>query len=426
MSRLRPAPSRSLRVLAPEQRRFECSSCPARCCTSPWGNPVSKAEIERILGDDEARGRLSAREQRILRAGVLPMIEFERNLRCVFLDDDLLCSLHKLRGHDFLPATCQAYPFGFLAHESGRPVALLSRYCPSIRDNRGAEVEGVLPAKLEQAGVARPLASSLGLRSGRVLSREHFAWLVDAWRDVLERAPLPEALVRLFQATDRFDEALSRGAAAGTPGALTEGALAKAWEAADPSQPSPMPRRRTSFSARVLLAYLLGGLSYPSRVLLPHRTRKRSFGENVRSLANRLAWLLSWGQVDLYLVSGRVPIRRVERVESVLAGPHAGVVAEYLSEVLWRRQGMHRQTYLHRVLVELALMAVIISRHAKAAAAARGGVRAEEGEVREAIGVAELLFSHHGEEAGGVVLSILRMRLLSDEGQFRSLLAAEA
>jgi lysine-N-methylase len=414
-----PARGRTLPILVPEDQRYDCSSCPARCCTSPWGIPVSQEEIERIGSDVIAQARLDARQHRILRAGVLPMVERDRSLRCVFLDDDLLCSLHKARGHAFIPATCQAYPFGFQSHESGRPVALLSRYCPSIRDRRGAAVEPLLAAKLDQAGGARPLSASLGLRSGRVLGKEQFAWLIDAWREVLTGVAVPEALVRLFEATDRFDGALVQDA---TP---SPAALAAAWQKAEPDRPVELRRRRQGFSQRILLAYLLGGLSYPSRVLLPHRTKPISFWDRLRSLGNRLAWLLSLGQVDLYLVPGRVPVGRVARVESVLLGPHTSVVTEYLREVLWRRQGMHKKTYLHRILVDLALMAVVISRHAKAAAAARGAPAANEAEVREAIGVAELLFSHQADQAEGLLLSTLRVKLLSDERQFQNLLSAE-
>jgi lysine-N-methylase len=420
MPRSSSAAGRSLRVLAPEGQKYDCSGCPARCCTSPWGIPVSPDEQERILADETARGRLTPRQERILRAGVLPMVEKDRSLRCVFLDDDLLCSLHKARGHAFIPATCQAYPFGFQQHETGRPVALLSRYCPSIRDNRGGDVGPLLPAKVEQAGGVRPLAPGLGLRSGRVLPSEHFTWLADAWREVLSRAPVPEALVRLFLATDRFDEAL--GPSGSAP---TRSAVAAAWEAAHPEQAVVLAPRRRSFSGRVLLAYLLGGLSYPSRVLLPHRTIKSSPWERLRALGNRLSWLFSMGTVDLYLIPGRVPVGRIGRVDSVLMGPHASVVGEYLREVLWRRQGMHKKTYLHRLLVDLGLMAVVISQHAKAAAAARRVRQASEAEVREAIGVAELLFSHQADHAEGLVLSTLRLKLLSDEEQFRRLLSAE-
>jgi hypothetical protein len=86
---------------------------------------------------------------------------------------------------------------------------------------------------------------------------------------------------------------------------------------------------------------------------------------------------------------------------------------------------MHKKTYLHRLLVDLGLMAVVISQHAKAAAAARRVRHASEAEVREAIGVAELLFSHQADHAEGLVLSTLRLKLLSDEEQFRRLLSAE-
>jgi len=348
------------------------------------------------------------------------MVERDRNLRCVFLDDDLLCSLHKAHGHAFIPASCQAYPFGFQENETGRPVALLSRYCPSIRDNRGTDIAPLLPEKLEQAGGARPLAPSMGLRSGRVLPSEQFAWLVDAWREVLARMPVPQALVQLFEATDRFDEALAAPLATRSPALVSA-----AWDAAQQGPTVELTARRRSFSARILLAYLLGGLSYPSRVLLPHRTGKSTLLERLRALANRLAWLAGWGSVDLYLVPRAVPLRRLGRVGSVLRGPHSSIVAEYLREVLWRRQGLHRKTYLHRILVDLALMAVVIAQHAKAAAASRSDNEASEADVREAIGVAELLFSHQSDQAEGPVLSTLRLKLLSDERHFRQLLAAE-
>ena len=31
----------------------------------------------------------------------------------MFLDDDMLCSMQKRFGHEYLPRTCQAFPFAF-------------------------------------------------------------------------------------------------------------------------------------------------------------------------------------------------------------------------------------------------------------------------------------------------------------------------
>jgi lysine-N-methylase len=103
------------------------------------GVPVTKEESDRILGDEEAAARLGARGTAILRAGVLPMREHKEKLACLFLDDDLLCRLHKRHGHEFIPAPCLAFPFGFSENEKSQPVALLSRYCPSIRDNYASD-----------------------------------------------------------------------------------------------------------------------------------------------------------------------------------------------------------------------------------------------------------------------------------------------
>jgi lysine-N-methylase len=116
----------SLAIIYPEGQKYACRDCPARCCTSAWGTPVTPEECERILSDDDARFRLGERGSAILRAGVLPMREKDEQLACMFLDDDMLCSLHRKHGHEFLPATCQAYPFGFSMNEKRQPVVLAS------------------------------------------------------------------------------------------------------------------------------------------------------------------------------------------------------------------------------------------------------------------------------------------------------------
>ncbi len=411
--------NKSLSIIAPPDQKYACRDCPARCCSSPWGIPVSEEERTRILADADAAGRLNERARAVLRAGILPMQELDGRLACVFLDQDQLCSLQKKHGHAFIPAPCQAYPFGFSENERGQPVALLSRYCPSIRDSYGEPASQILGAKLEQAGGMKPLAEKMGLRSGRVLARKHFARLAEGFRAILAGSDsAAQALLQIYESLDAFDEALPRKVP-------DDAAVDAAWSTALAQHAPPAVPSPPGFNHRVFLAYTLGGLSYPTRVLMPHRTTAISLLERLRALGNRIRWFLGRGRVDLYLVSGSVPVAQIRRVASPLVGPLSHLVSAYLSEVLLRRQGMSRQTYLSRVVVDLALMALLISQHARAAAAAAGRSEPSEAEVREGIGIAELLFSHQSDGAQSAVFDSLRLKLMADPTDFRRLITGE-
>lgn len=412
---------KSLAIVHPEGRNYSCRDCPARCCTSSWGIPVSPEERERILGDEEARSRLSERAVAVLRAGVLPMEEKNERLACVFLDDDLLCSLHKRKGHAFIPANCQAFPFGFSQNEAGKPVALLSRYCPSIRDNYGEPVEEVLPEKWRQAGeFAPPMAEKMGLRSGRVLPRSQYVQVIARWERVLKEAnDAPSALALIYDLTDAFDEALPKTKRP------TDSEVADALDTALQSEEAPLLRGQLKFGGRMLVAHLLGGICYPSRVMLAHRLKPITFGERLGSWMNRLQWLFGWGKVRLLFVEAPVRLGRAGRVRPFLREDLGRLVSEYLLEVLNRRQGMTKQTYLSRILVDLTLMTALISRYARAAASTEPGGSVQEKHVREGIGIAELLFSHQGDAGQSAVLHQLRLVLMSNREDFRRLLAAE-
>lgn len=411
--------AKQLPILHPPGRNYACRDCPARCCTSSWGIPVTKEECERILGDAEAAARLGERGAAILRAGVLPMREENEKLACLFLDDDLLCSLHKKHGHEFIPAPCQAFPFGFSENEKSQPVALLSRYCPSIRDNYGDPVETVVADKLEQAGGAAPMAEKMGLRSGRVLPRAQYALVVEKWRELLGAGSPVDALAAIYDFTDALDEHLPRAKAP------TDGELRVAIEKSADSEVARLSPSKLGFGGRVLLSHLLGGICYPSRVMLAHRVTPISFGEKVRSWVNRLAWLFRVGSVKLLFVEIPVRVRRIDSVAKFLRSESGQLVADYLKELLDRRQGMQKQTYLSRVVTDLALMTALISHYARAAASAENLLQVEPRHIKEGIGVAELLFSHQGDAGQSVVLHQLRLNLMSNRDDFRRLLAAE-
>ena len=413
-------PDKSLKIVYPEGQKYECRDCPARCCSSSWGIPVSDEERERIMGDDEARERLGWRGEAILRAGILPMREKDEKLACVFLDDDLLCSLHKKHGHKFIPAPCQAFPFGFSTNEKKQPVALLSRYCPSIRDNYGEPVGDVIADKLEQAGGAHPMSEKMGLRSGRVLPRPQYVSVIMRWREILSNgASSSQSLTQIFDFTDAVDAALPRTKKP------DDKELRAAITQADQAPVEALVSGRLKFGGRMLVAHLLGGICYPSRVMLPHRLKKVTLWENARSWMNRLAWVFSRGTVKLLFVDLPVKVKQVSKVAPFLQGPLGKIVSEYLIELIDRRQGMSKQAYLHRVVVDMALMTALISRYARAAASAEGLLEVTEHHVREGIGIAELLFSHQGDSGQSLVLQQLRMTLMSNRKDLRILLAAE-
>jgi lysine-N-methylase len=412
--------NKALKIIYPEGQKYACRDCPARCCTSSWGIPVTKEECERIMSDDEARERLGWRGEAILRAGVLPMREKDERLACVFLDEDLLCSLHKKHGHAFIPAPCQAFPFGFSSNEKQEPVALLSRYCPSIRDNYGEPVENVIAEKLEQAGGARPLGEKMGLRSGRVLPRSQYVPVIERWKQLLIEVPsVANSLTQIFDFTDALDGALP------TTKRPSDKELQTALRKANELAVQPLIPGGLKFGGKMLVAHLLGGICYPSRVMLAHRMTPIRFWEKVQSWMNRISWLFSLGTVKLLFVDLPVKVSKVRGVRPFLAGPQGRLVSEYLSELVDRRQGMSHQTYLHRVIVDMALMAALISRYARAAASAEGLTEVEARHVREGIGVAELLFSHQGDSGQSAVLHQLRLTLMSNRDDFRRLLAAE-
>lgn len=411
---------RTLRVVYPESQRFACRDCPARCCQTPWGIAVDDDEKARILGDEEAVARLDHRALDVIKKGVLPMRDTGDGLACVFLDDDMLCSLHKRHGHAFIPANCQSYPFGFSKNEDGESVALLSRYCPSIRDNYGESVSTVIEEKLAQVGGAQAMAEKMGLRSGRTLARTHYARVVREWTEILKSGSLPEALSAVFDFTDRIDEALPKKKDLGKE--EVEAALTAAHERTVREPIAARPR--LDFNARIFFGYLLGGLCYPSRVMHAHRVTAVTYWESVRSWGNRLAWFFGWGTARLIFVNNPVAPGRVARVAPVLTAEGGDLVRGFLIEVLQRRQGMSSQTYLHRVVVDLALMTVLISRYARAAASAEGLSAATAAHVKEGIGVAELLFTHQG-GANLTVLDQLRYKLMTGRSDFRRLLAHE-
>ncbi len=413
---------------------FACRECPARCCRLPWSIRFGEEEKARYLAEPFVAERVGEGGLAVIRTGMLPThaprqppgkAAGQRLLQCMFLDDDELCSLQKRFGHAYLPKPCQAFPFGFVTDEEGSTVAQLSLLCPSIRDNRGEPVGPELLNKLEQRGGSVRMSHRLATLSGVFLTRPQFLSIAAYWDEALAGAEqLPSTLARLYDQTSVLDGALK--GAERVPDADVQTALTGA-RAFEPR--AFLSRPTTSYHARLLFTYLLSNLCYPSRVRQPNRVDQPAWFhlEGVRAFGNKVAWLFEVGKVDLMFVPRPFSLRRVGQVERFLSGDLGQVVRDYLRLVLARRQVFTEPRHLMAPLLDLALGAVLTSRFARCLAAADGRSRVHEADVREGIGVTELLLLHHASQAAQpAYLQSFRTALLTSPDKVRQVLASEA
>lgn len=411
----------------PKTQRFACKDCPARCCKLPAAIQLTADEQGRLLADPWAANRLGKEGAKWVARGILPMRERSRTLACVFLDDDDLCALQKEHGHEYLPSPCQAFPFGFIEDEAKRTVALMSRLCPSIRDNTGELVdERRLQRKLLERGEPERLSTALSTVDRRLLSRSQYLDLVALWSAQLAREDSPaNVLAHLYDMTCAFELRLSTEAEKPSDMAV-QAALAAATSS---SQEQLQPTLGTPFHVRSLHAYLLGNLCYPSRILLPQRVDRPSPWHlmMLRSLHSKLKWLTMLGRVDLLYVAKPVPLRRVANVSRFLGNREGQAVRRFLVEILERRHTLSHPRYLRDILVDLGLITAVVSRYARCRAASEARADVNLDDVAEGTSVAELVLASHASfrEQSRTMLELRRTMMASRE-HFRSLLGSEA
>ncbi|MDC0679957.1 YkgJ family cysteine cluster protein [Sorangium atrum] len=392
----------------------------------PWNIRFGGDEARRYLAEPWVRERVGEEGALVIGRGVLPVRERDRQLQCVFLDDDMLCSMQKRFGHEYIPKSCQAFPFGFVRDEKDVVVAQLSQLCPSIRDNYGKPVDRQLKAKLQQRGDTERMSTALATLSGVILAQPLYLRAARHWEERLATGASPAStLAELYDWTAAFERALPQG-----QGRATDASVDAALGQAGKEEPEPLaPRKRPSFYARVLFAYLLGNLCYPSRVRESHRVEEASWTElqALRSFGNKAAWMLGRGTVDMLFVPRPFKLQRVSTVDRFLAGDEGTLVKDYLRLVLQRRHIFSAPRHLLAAVLDLSLATVVISRFARCRAAADGRVKVSPEDVREGISVAELvLLSHAALSEQGTLMKNLRWLLLTKRESFRALLATEA
>ena len=413
------------KIVFREDQRFECRDCPSRCCRVPWNIRFSEEEIQRFVAEPWVRKRAGADGLKILSSGVLPMRDHDRRLQCVFLDDDGLCGMQKKFGHEYIPRSCQSFPFGFRRNERGQVVAELSHLCPSIRDNYGNPVGPQLKAKLAQRGEVDRMSSALSTRRRVFLSQKQYLMLARSWQTQLASdLAATDILATICDQVIAFENALPEGKEKVADTIVTR-ALE---EARSETVPAPLePRREPSFQARAMFSYLLGGLCYPSRVRHDHRVGPAPKLMGMRGFFNKLAWMRGRGKVDMLFVPRPFRLQHVSRIAPFLTTAEGALARDYLALMVERRQIFSEPRYILASVVDMCLAVVLISRFARCSALAHEREKVEAPDVHEGISVAELVLSSHivfAEE--GATMKNLRALLMSDRNRLRHFLAGEA
>jgi Fe-S-cluster containining protein len=139
-----PSPSRRLHVLAGD--RFDCHACGFCCSNGSNFGPVTRADADRILAHDWSEWVPGARGAADLFVevfdGPVPasgeggkLYLAQRGGRCVFLDEEGLCKVHKRLGYEAKPFICRLFPFAFARTPEGT-YAFTRRECASIERSR--------------------------------------------------------------------------------------------------------------------------------------------------------------------------------------------------------------------------------------------------------------------------------------------------
>ncbi len=124
------------------------------CCSSGWAIPV-EAPLHRRLRTASAGAFAAGIESRDdLPPPLTGMLRTRDDGSCVFFDrTSRLCDIHRQKGHDWLPASCQQFPRVSLLDPRGTFVTL-SHYCPSAVDLLFADDDAPIEVVVNPAGVS--------------------------------------------------------------------------------------------------------------------------------------------------------------------------------------------------------------------------------------------------------------------------------
>jgi len=144
-----------LQVLDP-QAKFACGSC-TFCCDQPWHTYIEKDKAEALDRVDfsdfpQVAGKTFYHKSSQADDGTYILAKGE-GTRCLFLDTDGLCIIHKKLGAEAKPSMCRLFPYLPSATHVDDRISV-NFGCPSVQNRKGpdlcdqrGEIEAVIPPR---------------------------------------------------------------------------------------------------------------------------------------------------------------------------------------------------------------------------------------------------------------------------------------
>ena len=128
-----------LQVIEPDAK-FSCGSC-GHCCDQPWRTAIEADKVAALDRHDFSKypqlaGKKFYRPAADGRAGYFDLAKGE-GTKCIFLDTDRLCIIHKELGPEAKPAMCRQFPLLSSRTWTDERVSL-NYACPAVQRNDGA------------------------------------------------------------------------------------------------------------------------------------------------------------------------------------------------------------------------------------------------------------------------------------------------
>lgn len=119
---------------------WSCTGC-GKCCSKMWDVPVTEKEkecIEKLIipGFDFKNEEYFTQMKKHSNLFLIK----KKNDKCVFLDTDGLCIIHKLHGEAVKALACRLYPFHILKWEDGVVSASFRFDCTAVSRNHGRKM----------------------------------------------------------------------------------------------------------------------------------------------------------------------------------------------------------------------------------------------------------------------------------------------